>query len=175
MFKHVYFLLITLLVVGGLQACADRSSRVASATNFDGVYTGNWDAVTQLAGDAEKSSQFESNVIIHGNKVTVTDGQFVATGKLHPNNQFEATTGPHFSLADDDTSCIGELVFSGQIDEPDVESAVVSGSSVGMLKCTDHGVSIAAKLSGQFETVKRQTISKIFVPSSSLLDLFKRV
>lgn len=177
MLKRSNLLLLALMLVIGVQACTDRSgqNRASSGSAFDGVYTGNWNAVTQLAGDNKKSSKFESNVIINGNRVTVTDGQFVATGKLHNNNQFEASTGPHFSLADDETTCTGELVFSGHIGKPEVDTATVTGSSSGKLECIDQGVSIAAELSGQFETVKRQTISKIFVPTSSLLDLFKRV
>ena len=162
-----------------LSACLnDQTGGARAQPDLDGIYVGNWQAASQFETDAVSKKVLDSNVIIHGNSVTVTDGQFVATGKLRPDQQFEATTGPHFSLQNDDTHCTGRLVFSGSIDimkdDRDAE-AVVIGKTQGSLNCIADGVPIVATLSGHFESVKQQTISKIFVPTVSLLDLLKHV
>ncbi|GHA04523.1 hypothetical protein GCM10008090_12380 [Arenicella chitinivorans] len=162
-----------------LSACLDgRTGGAHSLPDLDGIYVGNWQAASQFESDAVSKKVLDSNVIIHGNSVTVTDGQFVATGRLRSDQNFEATTGPHFSLQDDDTRCTGKLVFSGSVDtavnDLDVE-AIVVGKTQGSLNCVADGVPIVATLSGHFESVKQQTISKIFVPTVSLLDLLKHV
>lgn len=160
-----------------LSACLDgRTSGTQTLPDLDGIYVGNWQVASQFESDSVSKKVLDSNVIIHGNRVTVTDGQFVATGKLQADKQFEATTGPHFSLQDDDTRCTGRLVFSGSVDttadDHDAE-AVVIGKTKGSLNCVADGVPVVATLSGHFESVKQQTISKIFVPTVSLLDLLK--
>lgn len=152
---------MTLLLAIGLllTACGGGSSSSGGATapvaaapaavSNDGTYTGVWNSVTTFTANGQtdqESADVGLTITVNGNNISITDGDFVATGTISAMNGFDAVAD-NYQFSEDGISCAGRLTFSGVIRST---PGSITGNSRGLLSCTQSGVTIQLDVTGPY-------------------------
>ncbi len=135
---------------GGSSSGAAAAPPAAPPPSIEGQYSGTWNATLSSPGVPNDTVDIALTISVTSTTISITDGEFVATGNVSPSNGFDAGS-PIYSTTIDGFPCQGEFTFSGIIDPV---AQVVTGSSRGQFTCTAFGRAIRIDITGPFSANK---------------------
>ncbi len=133
-FISILVFAVTLTACGGGGSSSGGQAAPTPVVSNDGTYNGTWNATFSSPGVPSVMDTVALVITINGSNITISDGDFTATGIIDDNNGFNAAQNG-FAAEIDGVSCNGNITFAGS-----VNNGTVSGNSRARLLCSARGV-----------------------------------